>query len=198
MNRARIHETALIEDSVSIGEGSKVWANTHIRFGVKIGKEVVIGEHVYIGPGVSIGNHVKIQNLAQIYDPAIIESEVFVGPGVICTNDKYPRATNLDGSQKSATDWKSEGVKICRGASIGAGAILVAPVSIGEFALIASGSVVIQDVSPFALVAGNPAKWMKWVGKAGVPLKEVSENEYLCPITNARYVLNSSGKLNEL
>ncbi len=184
-----------VHPSVSLGPNCKIWAWSHIRENVVIGEDVTIGEHVYVGPGVKIGARSKIQNGSKIYDPSVIGEGVFIGPGVILTNDLYPRAVKPNHEKITSNDWKPVGVKVEKGASIGAGAICVAPVVIGEWSLVAAGSVVINDVLPFALVAGNPAKRINWVGRAGLPLKKVSENTYKCPIYDEEYFENIEGQL---
>lgn len=113
---------------------------------------------MYIGPSVVIGDNCKIQNNALIYEPAVLEDGVFVGPGAILTNDKNPRAINVDGSLKEKGDWDAVGVHLEAGASVGAGAVCVAPLRIGSWALVGAGSVVIHSVSAQTIVAGNPAR----------------------------------------
>jgi acetyltransferase-like isoleucine patch superfamily enzyme len=146
---------------------------------------------VYVGPGVIIGAQCKIQNNAQLFEPAVIEDGVFVGPGAILTNDRYPRAITPDAKLKSADDWNPVRVHVEFGASIGAGAICVAPIRIGKWSMIAAGSVVTTDVQPFQLVAGIPARAVGWVGPAGLQLSKISENEYQCPQTSQRFQLRN-------
>jgi UDP-2-acetamido-3-amino-2,3-dideoxy-glucuronate N-acetyltransferase len=184
--------SSLIESPELIHDSVQIWHNSHIRKDVSIGEKTVIGNSVYIGPGVKVGKNCKIQNNAQIYDPAEISDYVFIGPGVVLTNDRNPRATSPDGTPKLSNNWKPVAVKIELGASIGAGSICVAPIRIGSWALVAAGSVVIKDVPNFALVAGVPAKQIAWVGKAGYKL-EVAEDEFKCPQTNIRYHLTNKG-----
>lgn len=184
--------SSLIESPELINDSVQIWHYSHIRKNVSIGEKTVIGNSVYIGPGVVVGKSCKIQNNAQIYDPAEISDFVFIGPGVVLTNDRNPRATFPDGTPKLSNDWKPVAVKIEIGASIGAGSICVAPVHIGSWALVAAGSVVIEDVPSFALVAGVPAKQIGWVGKAGYKL-EVDDDEFKCPETNLRYKLTNKG-----
>lgn len=117
----------------------------------------MIGRNVYIGPGVVIGNNCKIQNNALIYEPAILEDGVFVGPAVVLTNDKNPRAVNPDGSLKLSSDWTMVGVTLKRGSAIGANSVCIAPVVVGEWALVGAGSVVTRDVPAGLTVIGNPA-----------------------------------------
>ncbi len=190
-----IHANAIVEISAKVEESAKVWGWSHIRENAILLDKVVVGEHVYVGPGVVIGKNSKIQNRALIYEPAIIESGVFIGPGAILTNDKFPRAITNDEFQKSAGDWNLVGVTIRKGASIGAGAICVAPVEIGEWAMVAAGSVVTKNVPAFALVAGAPAKRIKWVGKSGVPLNKSKDNEFICPQSNEIYIEKSEDLL---
>lgn len=156
-----------IDESATIGEGTVVWNTSQIRERAAVGPDCTIGRGVYVGPGVTIGGRCKIQNFALIYEPAQIAGGVFIGPGVILTNDTYPRAINLDGSPKTASDWRPVGVRIGNGASIGANSTCVAPVSIGEWAVVAAGSVVTNDVPDHALVCGVPARQIGWVGFTG-------------------------------
>ena len=180
--------SAIIESNVRIGIGTRIWNNAQIRTNATIGDNCIIGKDVYIGPGVSVGHNCKIQNSALVYEPAEIGFGVFIGPGVVFTNDQYPRAINPDLTLKSASDWKPVGVTVFDGASIGAGAICVAPVKIGSWALVAAGAVVTTDVANYALVAGVPAKQIGWVGKSGYKLEE-SHGKFTCPSSGATYKL---------
>jgi acetyltransferase-like isoleucine patch superfamily enzyme len=169
-----IHESATLENGATIGKGTRVWRNSHIRSNSIIGTDGVIGENVFIDCDVIIGDRVKIQNSAQVYAPAVIESGVFIGPGVILTNDKHPRSVNGDMSLKLAEDWTRTGVYLEEGASLGAGVICVAPVKVGKWALVGAGSVVVKDVPAQGLVVGNPATQIGWVNKSGTRLKAAS------------------------
>lgn len=153
-----IHATADVDPSTRIPESSKVWHYAQIRENVTIGENCIIGRNVYIGPGVVIGDNCKIQNNALIYEPAVIEDGVFIGPAVVLTNDKLPRAINLDGSLKSSADWTSVGVTVRRGASIGANSVCIAPVEIAEWSAVGANSVVTRNTEPHHLVVGNPAR----------------------------------------
>ncbi len=195
MASARIHESAEVSESAQIGYGASIWQYAHIRENAKIGTNSIIGRGAYVGTGVQIGDNCKIQNYALVYEPAKLEDGVFIGPSVVLTNDEYPRAINPDSTLKIHSDWNPVGVTIHKGASIGAGSICVAPVEIGEWALVAAGSTVTKDVPAFALVAGTPAKIINWVGKSGIPLKKISETKFECPKTGEIYVLTSSDKL---
>ena len=163
----RISDDAQVAGDVTIGDGTQVWNLVQIREGARIGAECVVGRGAYIGIGVRLGDRCKIQNNALIYDPAVIGDGVFIGPGATLTNDRLPRAISPTGELKRADDWDPVGVTVDTGASIGAGAVCVAPVRIGAWAMVAAGSVVVRDVPDHALVAGNPARQIGWVGRDG-------------------------------
>ncbi|WP_307844473.1 acyltransferase [Actinospica acidithermotolerans] len=184
----RIDPSALVHDRAFVGGDTAVWHLAQVREDARIGEQCVIGRGVYVGAGVRIGDRVKIQNYALVYEPALVEDGVFVGPAVVFTNDRHPRAITAEGDAKSAADWTPVGVVVKYGASIGAGAVCVAPVTIGRWALVAAGSVVTRDVPDFALVAGNPARRVGWVGRAAVPLVPLGGDLYKCPQTGVRYV----------
>ena len=163
----RISDDAQVAGDVTIGDGTQVWNLVQIREGAAIGRDCVVGRAAYIGIGVRIGDRCKIQNNALVYDPAVIADGVFIGPRAILTNDRLPRAISPTGELKRADDWDPVGVTVDTGASIGAGAVCVAPVRIGAWAMVAAGSVVVRDVPDHALVAGNPARQIGWVGRDG-------------------------------
>ena len=193
-----IHSSALVDTGASVHHSSSIWQNVHVRSGAVIGQQCILGRGVYVGPNVEIGVRTKIQNNSLIYDPAHIGDGVFIGPGVILTNDQYPRAVNADNSQKGAEDWRSVGVTIRNGASIGAGSICVAPLEVGEWAMIGAGSVVIKDVPAFALVVGNPARQVGWVSKSGHRLESIGDSKFMCPKSRQEYVLDeTTGALSE-
>lgn len=189
MNEIRISDSAIVEHNVTIGEGTVVWHNSQLRNGSSIGRDCIIGKDVYIGTGVKVGNQCKIQNGAQIYEPARLASGVFIGPQVVLTNDRRPRAVRSDGTLKSAEDWELVGVTIEQGASIGANSTCIAPIRIGEWAMIGAGSVVIEDVPNYALVVGNPGRQIGWVSESGERLIPNSETEFICPSTQTAYFL---------
>lgn len=184
----RIVDSADVSPEASIGEGSSVWHLAQVREGATLGERCIIGRGAYIGSGVRLGNDVKVQNYALVYEPAQVADGVFIGPAVVFTNDHYPRAINPDGTQKSGHDWEPVGVTVEQGASIGARSVCVAPVTIGAWALVAAGSVVVEDVKPYSLVAGVPARHLRWVGRAGVPLESTDDPDvFVCPSTGATY-----------
>jgi acetyltransferase-like isoleucine patch superfamily enzyme len=190
-----IDPSSSIDSTADIGDGTRVWHSAQIRDAVTIGENCIIGRNVYIGSGVRIGNSCKIQNNALVYEPAVLHDGVFIGPAAILTNDQFPRAVNPDLTLKSATDWNSVGVTILEGASVGAGAICIAPVTIGSWAMVAAGAVVTKDVPNFALMAGVPAKQIGWIGKSGFKLI-LTNNKYVCPSSSVAYIL-VNGSLEE-
>ena len=197
MGKNFISDTAIVEDLVSIGDNTKIWHHAHIRSNVTLGVNVIIGSNVYLGTGVSVGNNSKIQSSSLIYEPAQIDDGVFVGPGVILTNDHNPRAINPNETQKGSLDWNKAGVVVRHGASIGAGAICVGPIEVGKWAMIGAGAVVVKDVPNFALVVGVPARQIGWVGKEGAKLLEVSSTKFKCPISKKLYDLEGSNLIEE-
>lgn len=186
--RVRIVGSADVDDRAEIGDDSSVWHLAQVREGAKLGRGCVIGRGAYVGSGVRLGNHCKIQNYALVYEPAVLEDGVFIGPGAVLTNDIYPRAVNPDGSLKAAEDWEPVGVTVERGASIGARAVCVAPVRIGAWAMIAAGAVVSRDVRAHSLVAGVPARHVGWVGTTGHRLRATRTPGFMvCPDTGEQY-----------
>ncbi len=170
-----IADDARIEAGATIGEGTKVWHRAHVREGADIGTNCVIGGSAFIDTGVVIGDNCKIQNAAQIFAPARLGHGVFIGPGAILTNDRAPRALNEQGLPKSSDDWNAEPVIIHEGASIGAGAVVVAGVTIGRWAMVAAGAVITRDVLDHELVAGVPATNLGWVARDGERMKRHGE-----------------------
>jgi acetyltransferase-like isoleucine patch superfamily enzyme len=182
-----IAPSADVSDRAVLGAGTKIWHLAQVREDAILGENCIVGRGAYVGTGVQIGDNTKIQNYALVYEPAKLGKGVFIGPAVVLTNDTYPRSVSPDGSLKSAHDWTPVGVTIEDGASVGARAVCVAPVTIGRWATIAAGAVVTKDVPAFALMAGVPAKRLGWVGKAGFPLRE-TDGFWVCPETGAKYV----------
>jgi UDP-2-acetamido-3-amino-2,3-dideoxy-glucuronate N-acetyltransferase len=154
------HESTYIDDNVSIGENTKIWHFSHILTGTIIGSNCSLGQNCVVGPKVTIGNGVKVQNNVSIYEGVECEDDVFLGPSMVFTNVTNPRAFIIRRDEFKKTLLK-------RGCSIGANATIVCGVTIGEYALIGSGTVVNRDVKPHALMVGVPAKQIGWVSKAG-------------------------------
>lgn len=154
-----IHSTANVSPNAHIGEGTKVWINVQIRENADIGEGCILSKDVYVDHAVKIGNRCKIQNSVSIYNGVEIGDDVFVGPNASFTNDKVPRAFNAE--------WEITPTRIENGVSIGANATIVCGITIGEYAMIAAGSVVTKDVPPYTLVMGNPARAVALIDKYG-------------------------------
>ena len=159
MKKTFIHEKAIIDESAVIGEGCQIWINVQIREGARIGSNCILGKDVYVDLAVSIGDKCKIQNGVSIWNGVTIKDDVFIGPHACFTNDKIPRAFNYD--------WKVIPTFIEDGASIGANATIICGVTVGQYAMVAAGSVVTTDVPPFTLVIGNPARVVSKIDRFG-------------------------------
>lgn len=171
-----VHESAYIDDRVSIGSGSKIWHFSHVLSDVAIGDGCNIGQNVVIGPNVSVGSNVKIQNNVSVYEGVILEDGVFCGPSCVFTNVNNPRAEIVRKTQYRPT-------YVRRGATIGANATIVCGHELGAYCFIAAGAVVVDDVPPFALMAGVPARRIGWMSHAGIRLGA----DLVCPETGRRY-----------
>ena len=164
-----IHPTANISDKAHIGSGTKVWINVQIRENASIGEDCILSKDVYIDHPVRIGSRCKIQNSVSVYNGVSIGDDVFVGPNVAFTNDRVPRAFN--------PDWRITETKVETGASLGANSTIVCGITIGEYAMVAAGSVVTKDVPPYTLVMGNPARPAGRIDKMGNRVTEGNDNE---------------------
>lgn len=149
--------TPLIAADVKLGQRVKVFGFANL-YGCEVGDDVKIGTFVEIQRGARIGNRCKISSHTFVCEGVTIEDEVFIGHGVVFTNDLYPRATTATGELQTALDWKCIPTVVKRGASIGSGATILAGVVIGERAIVGAGAVVTRDVAPDTTVAGNPAR----------------------------------------
>jgi UDP-2-acetamido-3-amino-2,3-dideoxy-glucuronate N-acetyltransferase len=155
-----IHPTAVVDDDVEIGDGSKVWHFVHVSRGARLGARCVLGQNVYVGDGVRIGDGVRVQNNVSIYKGVEVEDEAFLGPSCVFTNVLNPRSF-VERKDEFAT------TRVGRGASIGANATIVCGHDIGAYAFVGAGAVVTKDVPPYALVVGNPARRLGWVCACG-------------------------------
>ena len=158
-----IHPTATIDPGCTIGEGTSVWHYSHVSPGARIGTGCSLGQNVYVGRDVVIGNNVKIQNNVSVYERVVLEDDVFCGPSMVFTNVINPRSHV---SRKH--EFKQTLVR--RGATIGANATIVCGHTIGEYAFIGAGAVVTDDVQPYALMLGVPARHAGWMCSCGVRL----------------------------
>lgn len=171
-----IHPRALCE-SDEIGGGTRVWAFAQVMRGARLGRECNVGGHAFIEAGAVVGDRVTIKNQVMIWEGVTIEDDVFLGPGVVFTNDRYPRSGRMPEARTRYTSkdkWLSP-TRVRRGATIGAGAIILCGVTIGPCAMVAAGALVTRDVTEHRLVIGRPARPAGWVCTCGLPL-----NDQLC------------------
>jgi UDP-2-acetamido-3-amino-2,3-dideoxy-glucuronate N-acetyltransferase len=178
-----LHETAYIDDNVSIGSGTKIWHYSHILKNTEIGNNCIIGQNVAVGPDVTIGNRCKIQNNVSIYKGVTLEDEVFCGPSCVFTNVYNPRAFI-----ERKKEFKPTLIKT--GSTIGANATIICGVTIGKYSMIGAGAVVKKDVLDYGIVAGVPAKQIGWACKCGTTLKFV-RNKAKCANCNSEYKLKN-------
>lgn len=187
----RIHASADVSDQATIGEGTSIWQQSQVREGAQIGRNCVIGKCVYVGAEVIIGNNCKIENHASLHEGIEIRDGVFLGPHVVLTNDKLPRAINPDGSLKSKDDWVMGRIVVEYGASVGASSVVLPDVVIGRFAMVGAGSVVTKDVPAHGLVLGNPARMICYVCSRGHRMEQEDEHHCICPVCNEHVHLES-------
>jgi acetyltransferase-like isoleucine patch superfamily enzyme len=181
-----IHESAYVDEPVTIGEGTKIWHFSHVLANTTIGKNVVIGQNCVLGPDVTIGDQCKIQNNVSVYKGVVLEDGVFCGPSCVFTNVNNPRA-----EIERKSEYRQTLVK--RGTTIGANATIVCGHTLGEYSFIAAGAVVTEDVPAFALMAGVPAKRIGWMSRAGAKL----DTSLICPLDGTRYQ-EQNGQLTEI
>ena len=155
-----IHPTALVEDGVTIGEGTSVWDNAHVRSGAVIGRDCIVGGKTYVAGGAVIGDRVKLNAFVYVCTGVTLRDGVMVGAGAVFTNDRYPRATDpdLSGLRPSEAGDATLPTLVREGASIGARAVVGSGIEIGEWAMVGMGAVVTRSVEPYQLVVGNPAR----------------------------------------
>jgi UDP-2-acetamido-3-amino-2,3-dideoxy-glucuronate N-acetyltransferase len=187
LSSAHIHESAYIDDDVSIGEGTRIWHFSHLLRNTEIGKRCVIGQNVVIGPAVRIGDGCKIQNNVSLYRGVILEDDVFCGPSCVFTNVYNPRAFI-----ERKKEFMNTLVK--KGATIGANATIVCGVTVGQYAVIGAGAVVKADVPDYAIVAGVPAKRIGWACRCGTTLR-FQDNHAACSYCGNEYERGSDNSL---
>lgn len=183
MEEIFVHETAEVEEQVTIGQGTRIWNHVQVRSNAKIGEGCNLGKNVYIDADVTVGDRVKMQNNVFVCRGVTVEEDVFLGPSVVFTNDMYPRAFS--------SDWQITKTLVQKGASIGANATIRCGITVGEYAMIGAGSVVTKDVLPFALVLGNPAKQVGWVCKCGMKRNE----QGVCTMCGEHHALGRTTKV---
>lgn len=178
------HETAVIDEGCSIGEGTKIWHFSHIMPNSTIGKKCNLGQNVVVSPEVTLGNNVKVQNNVSIYTGVVCEDDVFLGPSMVFTNVINPR---------SAVNRRNAYMKtvVKKGASIGANATIVCGNDIGAFAFIGAGAVVTKEIPAYALVVGNPSKQIGWISEYGHRLQFDDHGRAICPESKENYQLEN-------
>ena len=176
------HETAVIDEGVEIGTGTRIWHFSHIMTGSRIGDNCNLGQNVVVSPDVILGNNVKVQNNVSIYTGVICEDDVFLGPSMVFTNVINPRSAIIrrDKYMKTVVE---------KGATIGANATIVCGNNIGKFAFIGAGAVVTREVKPYALVVGNPSRQVGWMSEYGHRLEFNNEGVAVCPESGDKYKL---------
>jgi UDP-2-acetamido-3-amino-2,3-dideoxy-glucuronate N-acetyltransferase len=187
---ARVHPSADLEPDVSVGPGTAIWQRAQVRRGARIGAECVIGRDVFVDLGVTLGDRVKVQNGALLYRGVSVEDGVFIGPGAILTNDRHPRAISTTGDLAGEDDWAVAPIVLRHGCSVGAGAVIVAGVDVGTYAMVGAGAVVTRDVPGHAMVAGNPARRIGWVCACGHGLKDSTGHD--APAERERYAIDGN------
>lgn len=185
MDNFYAHETALVDEGCSIGNGTKIWHFSHIMSNCTIGEKCNIGQNVVVSPGVILGNNVKVQNNVSIYTGVTCDDDVFLGPSMVFTNVINPRSAINRRDQYAKTH-------VGKGASIGANATIVCGHDIGAFAFIGAGAVVTKNVPAFALVVGNPARQLGWVGEYGHRLIFNDLGIAVCPESQQEYQLENN------
>ena len=184
------HETAVIDAGCSIGKDCKIWHFSHIMTGSVMGEKCNIGQNVVVSPDVVLGKNVKVQNNISIYTGVICEDDVFLGPSMVFTNIKNPRSAIVRKDHYIRTLVK-------KGVSIGANATIICGITIGEYAFIGAGAVVLKDVPTYALVLGNPARHVGWMSEYGHRLEFDAEGVAVCPESGVKYLLKD-GKVRKL
>ncbi|AKT37508.1 acyltransferase [Chondromyces crocatus] len=177
-----VHESAVVDEPATIGEGTRIWHFCHVAAGARIGRGCVLGQNVFVAGGAVLGNGVRVQNNVSIYDGIVVEDDVFLGPSVVLTNVINPRA---------AVDRRAsyEITRIRRGATVGANATVVCGVVIGRHAFIGAGAVVTHDVPDYALMMGVPARRAGWMSRHGQRLVAAEGDLLRCPESGHRYAL---------
>jgi len=175
-----IHPSSFVDDTVSIGEGTKIWHFCHVMEHAVIGTNTILGQNVFIGRNVRVGNGVKIQNNVSVYEGVVIEDNVFLGPSAVFTNVLNPRSSINRTNQFLKT-------RVASGSTIGANATIICGNTIGEYALVGAGAVVTSDVLTYALVIGNPARQIGWVSEWGNKLDFQEDNMAICAESGQHY-----------
>jgi UDP-2-acetamido-3-amino-2,3-dideoxy-glucuronate N-acetyltransferase len=185
MSSAYVHATAVVDEGVTLGEGSRLWHFVHVSRGARIGRNCVLGQNVFVGARVTLGDGVKVQNNVSIYEGVEVEDEVFLGPSCVFTNVLTPRAF-VERKQAFAP------TRVGRGASVGANATILCGNELGPYCLVGAGSVVIASVRPHEIVVGNPARHLGWACRCGARLAS-GAGDRTCSECQTRYAIDTEG-----
>lgn len=178
-----IHPRALVDEGVSIGTGTRVWAFAHVLSGAVIGDDCNICDHTFIEGKVVIGNRATLKCGVYLWDSLVVEDDVFIGPNATFTNDPRPR------SRQVPTEYPI--TRLRQGCSVGAGAVVLPGLTIGRWSMIAAGAVVTKDVPDFALVIGSPARFSDWVCRCSIKLDFMNSSHALCLCQRAYSLLSN-------
>jgi UDP-2-acetamido-3-amino-2,3-dideoxy-glucuronate N-acetyltransferase len=179
------HETAVIDERVEIGAGTKIWHFSHIMSDCVIGENCNLGQNVVVSPEVVLGKNVKVQNNVSIYTGVICEDDVFLGPSMVFTNVINPRSAIKRREEYLRT-------RVGKGATIGANATIVCGNDIGAFAFIGAGAVITKEVLPYALIVGNPGKQVGWMSEYGHRLEFDRDGIAHCSESREKYILDNN------
>lgn len=174
------HPSAIVDESAEIGAGTRIWHFCHVMSRAKIGERCTLGQNVNVAPGVVLGKNVKVQNNVSLYTGTTVEDDVFLGPSCVLTNVSNPRA-------EVSRHALYERTLLRRGSSVGANATLVSGITLGRYAFVAAGAVVVKDAPDYALVMGNPARQRGWISRHGHRLRPDAAGLMVCPESGLRY-----------
>ncbi|MDX2285247.1 MAG: acyltransferase [Bacteroidia bacterium] len=181
-----VHPTALVDEPVQIGAGTKIWHFCHIMARSEIGEACSLGQNVFVASGVRLGRNVKIQNNVSLYEGVICEDDVFLGPSMVFTNIRNPRSGVVRKGQYTETYLE-------QGATIGANATIVCGIRLGRYCFIGAGAVITKDVPAYALMVGNPARQLGWMSEYGHRLQFDEGGLAVCPESGQQYQRTESG-----
>lgn len=179
------HETAIIDQPVTIGKGTRIWHFSHVMSGVEIGEGCSFGQNCFVGEGVKIGNNVKVQNNVSIYAGVVCEDDVFLGPSMVFTNVINPRSAVIRKSEYMVTYLE-------KGVTVGANATIVCGARLGKFSFVGAGAVVTKNVPAYALMTGVPGRQTGWMSEQGFRLEFNDEGVAICPGNQDQYQLSDN------
>ncbi len=196
-HRYFVHSSALCE-SAQLGTGTRIWAFAHVMAGAIVGKDCNIGDHAFIESGATLGNRVTVKNHVLLWDGISVADDVFLGPAVVFTNDRHPRSPRMEGVAEVARRYSKKDrwllpTRVKKGASIGAGSIILPGLVIGAYAMVGAGTLVTQDVPDHGLVLGAPGRLAGWVCRCGRKLTAQEGNRHRCRRCGSAYRASGRG-----